>query len=55
MGGRSYALTNKTGIVGLDRTHHGKRVAYMAAECGKTPNWTTQHIDDLFLAAIFHG
>lgn len=30
-----YSLSDALDLVGVTHIHHGKRVAYMAAECGK--------------------
>jgi len=49
-----YSLSDALDLVGVDHVHHGKRVAFMAAECGKALNWPNQQIDDLFQAAILH-
>lgn len=48
------SLSNALDLVGVDQIYHGKRVAYMAAECGKALNWSMDRLDDLFLAAILH-
>jgi len=49
-----YSLSDALDLVGVDHVHHGKRVAFMAAECGKALNWSSQQIDHLFQAAILH-
>jgi putative nucleotidyltransferase with HDIG domain len=49
-----YSLSDALDLVGVTHIHHGKRVAYIAAECGKKLGWTGQRLDDLFLAAILH-
>lgn len=49
-----YSLSDALDLVGVDHVHHGKRVAFMAAECAKALNWSNQKIDDLFQAAILH-
>lgn len=49
-----YSLSDALDLVGVTHIHHGKRVAYMAAECGKQMGWTGQRMDDLFQAAILH-
>ena len=48
------SLSDALDLVGVDQIYHGKRVAYMATECGKALNWDMDHLDDLFLAAILH-
>ena len=49
-----YSLSDALDLVGVTHIHHGKRVAYMAAECGKYLGWKGQRLDDLFQAAILH-
>lgn len=49
-----YSLSDALDLVGVTHIHHGKRVAYMAAECGKKLGWHGQRLDDLFQAAILH-
>jgi HD-GYP domain-containing protein (c-di-GMP phosphodiesterase class II) len=49
-----YSLSDALDLVGVTHIHHGKRVAYMAAECGKHLEWSGPRLDDLFQAAILH-
>jgi len=49
-----YSLSDALDLVGVTHIHHGKRVAYMAAECGKRMEWTGKRLDDLFVAAMLH-
>ena len=49
-----YSLSDALDLVGVTHIHHGKRVAYMAAECGKRLGWDGARLDDLFQAAILH-
>lgn len=49
-----YSLSNALDLVGVTHIHHGKRVAYVATECGKQLGWQGQRLDDLFQAAILH-
>lgn len=49
-----YSLSDALDLVGVTHIHHGKRVAYMAAECAKHLGWTNHQIDNLFQAAILH-
>jgi HD-GYP domain-containing protein (c-di-GMP phosphodiesterase class II) len=49
-----YSLSDALDLVGVTHIHHGKRVAYMAAECGKFLGWSGARLDDLFQAAILH-
>lgn len=49
-----FSLSNALDLVGVTHIHHGKRVAYMATECGKRLGWSGSRLDDLFQAAILH-
>ncbi|NOR80744.1 MAG: HD domain-containing protein [Methyloprofundus sp.] len=49
-----FSLSDALDLVGVDQIYHGKRVAYIAAECGIALNWDKKLLDDLFLAAILH-
>ncbi|ADE12498.1 HD domain-containing phosphohydrolase [Sideroxydans lithotrophicus] len=49
-----YSLSDALDLVGVTHIHHGKRVAYMAAECGKHLCWNKTQLDELFQAAILH-
>lgn len=49
-----YSLSDALDLVGVTHIHHGKRVAFMAAECGRWLNWPKTRLDDLFQAAILH-
>jgi HD-GYP domain-containing protein (c-di-GMP phosphodiesterase class II) len=49
-----YSLSDALDLVGVTHIHHGKRVAYIAAECAKQLGWQDQYLDDLFQAAILH-
>ena len=49
-----FFLSDVLNLVSDYRTDHGKRVAYMAAECAKALQWDSKRIDDLFLAGILH-
>lgn len=49
-----YSLSDALDLVGVSHIHHGKRVAYMAAECGKHMKWQGLRLDNLFQAAILH-
>lgn len=49
-----YSLSDALDLVGVTHIHHGKRVAYMAAEVAKHLGWQGQQLDDLFQAAILH-
>lgn len=49
-----YSLSDALDLVGVVQVHHGKRVAFMAAECGKQLGFSTEELDGLFQAAILH-
>lgn len=49
-----FSLSDALDLVGVDQIYHGKRVAYIAAECGIALNLEKDRLDDLFLAAILH-
>ncbi|OIR09457.1 cyclic di-GMP phosphodiesterase response regulator RpfG [mine drainage metagenome] len=49
-----YSLSDALDLVGVTHIHHGKRVAYMATECGKQLGWKGARLDELFQAAILH-
>ena len=49
-----YSLSDALDLVGVTHIHHGKRVAYMAVECGKHMGWPAAQLDRLFQAAILH-
>lgn len=49
-----YSLSDALDLVGVTHIHHGKHVAFMAAECGKKMGWQGQRMDDLFQAAMLH-
>ncbi|MDX8409924.1 MAG: HD domain-containing protein [Mariprofundales bacterium] len=49
-----YSLSDALDLVGVVQVHHGKRVAYLAAEIGKQIGWPENGMDDLFQAAMLH-
>src|SRR5512141_2908307 len=49
-----YSLSDALDLVGVTHIHHGKRVAYIAAECAKYRGWSGPLLDELFQAAILH-
>ncbi len=49
-----YSLSDALDLVGVVQVHHGKRVGYMAAECGKQMGMDIDRLDNLFQAAILH-
>ena len=53
-----YSLSDALDLVGVNQVNHGKRVAYMAAECGKAMDWPVEQIDDYskrqyFMIAVY--
>ena len=49
-----FLLSDAFNLVGGNKVDHGKRVAFMAAECAGALHWNTEQKDDLFLAALLH-
>jgi len=49
-----FSLSDALDLVGVVQIHHGKRVGFMAAECGKLMNLDDKTLDTLFQAAILH-
>lgn len=49
-----FSLSDALDLVGVQEIHHGKRVAFIAAECAKALNWGEERLDNLFQAAILH-
>lgn len=49
-----FSLSDALDLVGVQEIHHGKRVAFVALECGKAFNWNNTQLDNLFQAAILH-
>ncbi|ATX82788.1 HD domain-containing protein [Mariprofundus ferrinatatus] len=49
-----YSLSDALDLVGVVQIHHGKRVGFMAAECGKQMGLDSTTLDSLFQAAILH-
>jgi putative nucleotidyltransferase with HDIG domain len=49
-----YSLSDALDLVGISHIRHGKRVAFIAAECGRQMGWTGRRLDNLFAAAILH-
>ena len=49
-----YSLSDALDLVGITHIHHGKRVAYIAAEIAKRCGWSKAHVDNMFQAAILH-
>jgi len=49
-----FSLSDALDLVGVVQIHHGKRVGFMAAECGKQMGLDDDTLDTLFQAAILH-
>ncbi len=49
-----FCLSDALNLLGSRHIDHGKRVAFITAECAKALQWDDRQIDDLFLAAILH-
>ncbi|NWF35240.1 HD domain-containing phosphohydrolase [Mariprofundus sp. KV] len=49
-----YSLSDALDLVGVVQIHHGKRVGFMAAECGREMGLKASTLDSLFQAAILH-
>ncbi|MCF6249713.1 MAG: HD domain-containing protein [Methylococcaceae bacterium] len=49
-----FFLSDALNLVAGNQIDHGKRVAFMVAECALALKWDRKRIDDLFLAAILH-
>ncbi|MEW5755507.1 MAG: HD domain-containing phosphohydrolase [Pseudomonadota bacterium] len=49
-----YALSDALDLVGVKVVQHGKRVAYMALECGKVYGLNEEQQTTLFLASVLH-
>lgn len=49
-----YSLSDALDLVGVTHIHHGKHVAYMAAECGRKLGWSGPRMNELFQAAMLH-
>ena len=49
-----YSLSDALDLVGVVQVHHGKRVAFMAAEVGMRMGWSGASLDNLFMAAMLH-
>ncbi len=49
-----HALSDALDLVGIDELQHGKRVAFMAVECGRAFGFTDKTLDRLYHAALLH-
>jgi len=50
----TYALSEALDLVGIDDVRHGKRVAFMAAECGKVLGYDDAFIDEMLFIGMLH-
>ncbi len=50
----TYALSDALDLVGVKVVQHGKRVAFMALECGRACGWGDDDLVDLFHASLLH-
>jgi len=50
----TYALSEALDLVGIDDVYHGKRVAFMAAECAHTAGYDDEMINDLIYIGMLH-
>lgn len=50
----SYSLSEALDYVGIDDTMHGKRVAFMSAEIGKSLGWSQSRIDNIIMMGMLH-
>jgi putative nucleotidyltransferase with HDIG domain len=50
----TYVLSEALDYVGIDDIMHGKRVAYIACELGKTLGWRQSKLDKVMLMAMLH-
>lgn len=48
------ALSDALDLVGVDETYHGKRVAYIAVECGKRLGLDNDSCNELFEIGLIH-
>lgn len=49
-----HALSDALDLVGIDEVNHGKRVAFMAAECGKAMGLNTEQLETIHHASLLH-
>jgi putative nucleotidyltransferase with HDIG domain len=49
-----YALSNALDLVGIDEVQHGKRVGYMAMQCGQWLGLDAKSVNDLFELGLLH-
>ena len=49
-----HALSDALDLVGVDEKYHGKRVAFMAVECGRVLNMSSGQLDVIYDASLLH-
>jgi len=49
-----HSLSDALDLVGIDERYHGKRVAFMAVECGKTMGWDDTLLNTIYSASLLH-
>jgi len=50
----TYALSEALDLVGIDDVRHGKRVAFMAAECAREAGFDAAFIDEIITIGMLH-
>lgn len=50
-----HALSDALDLVGVDQVLHGKRVGFMALQCGEAMGLNGRELEDLFHAGLLHG
>lgn len=50
----TYALSEALDLVGIDDVRHGKRVAFMAAECARAMGMDNEFIDEMIFLGMLH-
>ncbi|MDS4040123.1 MAG: HD domain-containing protein [Candidatus Competibacter sp.] len=54
LGQAIHALSDALDLVGVDEVFHGKRVGFMAAQCGRALDLSEPELEDLFHASLLH-
>ncbi len=54
LGHAIHALSDALDLVGVDEVCHGKRVAFMALQCGRTLGFNEPELENLFHAGLLH-
>lgn len=54
LGQAIHALSDALDLVGVDEVCHGKRVGYMALQCGRSLGLSNPELEDLFHAGLLH-